>query len=195
MAGKTASFNVPAVTQLSQALPFIMLIAFMLYVVQLSFNHVRCFMLFEVILYLYCLYSFSSWNQVGVLHCRQIPLFLTGWFVPVNLQHQDSTLVWFLDLLQSGQEAQGQWCCWWMSSWSSSKPNNFTTVRTWGKLAYASEWTHLNSGDTQNSSSWQSDRSNCASYWFHALSRYLDMACCFITFSDGKSNEICNVGN
>lgn len=99
------------------------------------------------------------------------------------------------DLLQSGQEAQGQWCCWRMCSWSSSKQNTFTTDRTWGKLACATEWTHLNTGDTQNSSAWQSDGSNCASYWFHAISRYLDMACCFITPSDGKSSDTCNGRN
>ena len=167
----------------------------MLYGVWLSFNHVRYLMLFEVILYLYCCYSFSSWNQVGLLRCRWIPLFLTGWFVPVNLEQQYSTLVSFPDLLQSGQEAQGQWCCRRMWSWSSSKQNTFTTDRTWGKLACASEWTHLNSGDTQNSSTRQSDGSNCASYWFHAISRYVDVACCSITPSDGKASEICNGGN
>jgi len=122
-------------------------------------------------------------------------LLLTVWFVPINLEYQDSTLVWFPDLLQSGQEAQGQWCCRRLCRWSSSKQNTFPTDRTWGKLACASEWTHLNSGDTQNSSARQSDGSNCASYWFHAISRYLDTACCFIKSSDGKPNEICNSGN
>lgn len=178
MDGKTSSFNVPAlvyVTRLSRALSCITVITFLLYGMQLSFSNVLYFMLFEVIFYILQL--------------------LTVWFVPVNLEYQDSTLVWFPDLLQSGQEAQGQWCCRRLCRWSSSKQNTFPTDRTWGKLACASEWTHLNSGDTQNSSARQSDGSNCASYWFHAISRYLDTACCFIKSSDGKPNEICNSGN
>jgi len=150
----------------------------------------------------YCLVTLKDlWNvYMYVGHSAQSSsvflysdCFLALW--SANLEHQDSTLVWFPDLLQSGQEAQGQWCCWRMCSWSSSKQNDFTTDRTWGKLACASEWTHLNSGDAQNTSAWGSDSSNCASYWFHAISRYLDMACCFITPSDGESSEICNGGN
>ena len=141
-------------------------------------------------MYLYYWYFISSWNQVGVQLCRWIPVFMTGSYLPVNLEHQKSTVFCFLDLLQSGQEAQGRWWCRRMCRWSSSKQNTLTTDRAWGKHACASEWTHLNSGDSENSSGWQSDSSNCASDWFHAVFRHLDTACCFIKPSDGKSSEI-----
>ena len=49
-------------------------------------------MRFEVILYFYYWYFVSSWNEIGVLHSKWIPTFVTVLSVPKNQEHPDRTV-------------------------------------------------------------------------------------------------------
>lgn len=49
-------------------------------------------MRFEVILCFYYWYFVSSWNQIGVLHSKRIPKFVTVLSVPQNHEHPYRTV-------------------------------------------------------------------------------------------------------